>query len=114
MAIKEGTPRYVCGWCGMAKDNRMQRGYRDVGYLLAPRIKNFRPRQWSERKWLARLDVLMSYTARSQHEKVMQWCSAHYPALVALIPKRQQRRFSAGLIEQLRPNTASTSEAGTT
>ncbi len=39
----EGFPGHVRGWCVKAGEGTMKQGYRDVGYLFAPHVHDFRP-----------------------------------------------------------------------
>jgi len=78
----------------------MQRGYRDVGYLLAERIAEFRPAQFNARLWRRLVTCLSGHVRRNEKAAVGAWFKAHYPALMHLIPDRRHREFVAGFIER--------------
>ena len=84
----------------MAKAKTMQRGYRDVGYLLAARLPEFRPAQYTVTKWrqlIARLDKCLE----TQNTAAVQaWFKKHYSALMHIIPERRHREFVSGVIER--------------
>lgn len=84
----------------MAKAKTMQRGYRDVGYLLAARLPEFRPAQHSVTKWrqlVARLDECLE----TQNTAAVQaWFNKHYSALMHIIPERSHQEFVSGVIER--------------
>ena len=60
----------------------MKQGYRDVGYLLAARLPEFRPAQYTVTKWrqlIARLDRCLE----TQNTAAVQaWFRKHYSALM--------------------------------
>lgn len=78
----------------------MQRGYRDVGYLLAERIAEFRPAQFNARLWQRLVTCLSGHVRRNEKAAVGAWFKAHYPALMHLIPDRRHREFVVGFIER--------------
>jgi hypothetical protein len=84
----------------MAKSGSMQRGYRDVGYLLAVRVGEFRPSQFNARLWRRLVMCLFEYVRRNQKTAIREWFRSHYPALMHLIPDRRHREFIAGFIER--------------
>ncbi len=97
----EGLPSFVAGWCSLAHDRSLQRGYRDVGYLLASRITGFRPANLTSSQWRTTVAVLRSQVHGKNRPAVRQWCLENYPSLMALIPARQHSSFLAGLVEQI-------------
>lgn len=98
----DGFPSYVRGWVCMAKDKSMQRGYRDVGYLLAPRVKEFRPAHISVRSWFGQVAKLAEHIHRNDKAAVGGWVKRHYPALMQLVPQRRQKELVLGLVEMAR------------
>jgi hypothetical protein len=84
----------------MAKAKTMQRGYRDVGYLLATRVRAFRPAQFDARSWRQRIAFLEEHFGRDERGAIRVWFKTHYPALMHLIPERRHREFVAGFIER--------------
>lgn len=86
----------------MAKSGSMQRGYRDVGYLLAVRVGEFRPSQFNARAWRRLMLELSGHVRRNEKAAVGVWFKEHYPALMHLIPDRRHREFVAGFIERTR------------
>jgi hypothetical protein len=100
VASADGFPGYVRGWCCMAKAKTMQRGYRDVGYLLATRVRAFRPAQFDARSWRKRVTCLEEQVGRDERGAIRMWFMTHYPALMHLIPERRHREFVAGFIER--------------
>jgi hypothetical protein len=99
----DGYPPYVRGWFRKARAGTMQRGYRDVGYLLASRLGGFQPAWLNAAEWRYHLDTLWRSLAARDERAAMQWFSATYPGLVAMLPARQRREFVAGLGEPGRP-----------
>jgi hypothetical protein len=84
----------------MAKAKTMQRGYRDVGYLIAVRVRAFRPAQFNARSWRERVACLGEHVIQGETEAIRVWFKTHYPALMHLIPERRQREFVAGFVER--------------
>jgi hypothetical protein len=101
----DGFPGYVRGWCCMAKHKSMQRGYRDVGYLLVARLRAFRPARCGVRAWRRQLALLDEHLKRNEKGAIRQWFRTHYPALMNLIPARRHGELIAGLIERAREET---------
>ena len=99
-AYIDGIPSYVRGWVCMAKEKTMQRGYRDVGYLLAPKVKVFRPAHIAVRSWFKQVAVLGEHIEANDKSAVKNWVCEHYPALVHLMPARRHREFVSGLVER--------------
>ncbi len=97
----DGLPGYVFGWCCKADAKTMQRGYRDVGYLLIPRAKNFRPPHMSQETWRENLATLLASCRANQATHVWQWCMSHYPALARQIPRESRGDFVAGMVERV-------------
>jgi hypothetical protein len=79
-----GCPRYVKGWCCKARERTLRRGYRDVGYLLAPKLRAFRPERFGPRTW------------------ALEWFAEIYPQLMAVIPAGDRQQFVAGVLERHR------------
>ena len=100
-ATADGFPSYVRGWCCMAKSGTMQRGYRDVGYLLAVRLREFRPALFSIRLWRQQVVFLEEHVERNERGAVRAWFKTYYPALMHMIPARRHGEFVAGFIERL-------------
>ena len=97
----DGLPGYVRGWCYMAKNRTMQRGYRDVGYLMAVRVEEFRPAQFTTRLWRREVALLNQHVEQNDRAAIRMWFQNHYPALMHLIPERRHREFVAGFIERM-------------
>ena len=77
-ATVNGFPSYVRGWCCMAKSGSMQRGYRDVGYLLAIRVAEFRPVQFNARLWRRLVTGLSGHVRRNEKRPdLSRTCDAH-------------------------------------
>lgn len=100
--FSDGFPSYVRGWVCMAKDNSMQRGYRDVGYLLAPRIREFRPAHIGVRSWFQKVAALGQHIESNDKAAVGAWMQQHYPVLMQIVPVRRQRAVIVGLMERAR------------
>jgi hypothetical protein len=101
-AYVDGFPSYVRGWVSMAREKTMQRGYRDVGYLLAPKVKAFRPAHIGVRSWFKQVVVLAEHIEANDKVAVKSWVCEHYPALIQLIPERRHSEFVSGLVERSR------------
>ena len=86
----------------MAKAKTMQRGYRDVGYLIAVRVRAFRPARFNARSWRKQVACLGEHVIQGEAKAIRTWFETHYPALMHLIPERRQREFVAGFIERAR------------
>jgi len=97
-----GCPAYVKGWCCKAQARTLQRGYRDVGYLLAPRLRSFRPDRFGPRRWAWRLGRLRKFLLTADEAAALAWFAEIYPQLMALIPAGDQPQFVAGVRERLR------------
>ena len=80
----------------------MQRGYRDVGYLLAPKLKEFRPAHLGVRAWFKQVAVLGEHIEAGDQISVRGWVREHYPALIQLVPEGRHRDLVAGLVERAR------------
>ena len=93
---------YVRGWCCKARDRTLTRGYRDVGYLLAPKLRRFRPPGLSPRAWRRDLSRLRRLLGHPDDEAVLRWFSETYPELMAMIPAGERRRFVAGVRDHRR------------
>ena len=99
-AAAEGFPGYVRGWCCMAKSGTMQRGFRDVGYLIALRVGAFRPAHMGVRSWQKHVAFLGEHIRRGERRAIPIWFKTHYPSLMQLIPERRHSEFVAGVIER--------------
>lgn len=95
----EGYPPYVRGWFCMAREGTMQRGYRDVGYLLSRRLRQFRPAAVGARAWRYHIDTLRQILALTDQRTAEHWLTATYPGLAALIPAQARGEFIAGMRE---------------
>ena len=95
-----GVPAYVKGWCCMAREGTMQRGFSDVGYLFVPHVCAFRPAMISRRAWRQRVQMLAEQVETRNQSGVRGWFHTHYPLLMTLIPKRRHREFAQGVIER--------------
>lgn len=95
-----GCPAYVKGWCCKARDQTLQRGYRDVGYLLAPKLKVFRPERFAPRAWARQLGRLRSLLRAADEAAALGWFAEIYPQLLAVIPVGDRPQFVAGLRER--------------
>lgn len=102
LCFRDGFPGYVHGWVCMAKENSMQRGYRDVGYLLAPRIREFRPAHIGVRSWFQKIAALGQHIDSNDKAAVGAWVRQHYPVLMQIVPARRQRAIVVGLMERAR------------
>ena len=97
----EGVPGYVFGWCCKADARTMQRGYRDVGYLLIQRARHFRPKHMPKDVWQERLMPLVDSCRANQAAHVWAWCIRHYPSLASRIPRECRDEFVAGMVERV-------------
>jgi hypothetical protein len=97
----DGYPPYVRGWFCLAESGTMQRGYRDVGYLLAAKLCHFRPRWMSVRAWRYHLHTLASTLEQCDERAAMWWFAATYPGLVTLLPLHDQSEFCSGVRDLL-------------
>ncbi len=79
----------------------MQRGYRDVGYLLAPKVKAFRPAHIGVRSWFKQVAILGKHIEANDKAAVKSWVREHYPALIQLMPERRHGEFVSGLVERV-------------
>ncbi len=96
----DGFPGYVRGWVCKARDKSMQRGYRDVGYLLYWKLRVFRPVHVGVRQWFRRVGNLRDYVLANDRLSAQGWFRENYPALMNLIPESRHREFIAGLVER--------------
>lgn len=96
----DGCPGYVRGWCCKARERTLHRGYRDVGYLLAARLRRFRPARFTSAAWANRLVELGRCFDRRDDAAARGWFDATYPRLMALIPPAQHGEFVAGVRER--------------
>ena len=88
----------------------MKRGYRDVGYLFAPHIRQFKPATIPAWSWPRRLRALaVSIEARNRAD-VEQWFHRHYPQLMELIPPNWHEAVAVGVIERIAKLTDSGEE----
>jgi hypothetical protein len=97
-----GCPRYVKGWCCKARERTLRRGYRDVGYLLAPKLRAFRPERFGPRTWARQLGRLHRHLQAADEAAALEWFAEIYPQLMAVIPAGDQQQFVAGLRERQR------------
>lgn len=97
-----GCPAYVKGWCCKAHERTLQRGYRDVGYLLAPRLRSFRPDRFGPRTWSRQLGRLRRLLQAADEAAALVWFTETYPQLMAVIPVGDQPQFVAGIRERQR------------
>lgn len=97
----DGCPNYVRGWVRKADVNTMQRGYRDVGYLLAPHVLDFRPPTFTRSVWRDAVARLRDACCSGNALAVMGWCREAYPSLLSLIPRQRHADFVAGMIERV-------------
>lgn len=79
----------------------MQRGYRDVGYLLAPHVHEFRPPKATGVAWHNLVSRLQECCLSENAQEVLRWCGEAYPGLLTIIPRSQHGDFVAGMIEGL-------------
>jgi hypothetical protein len=95
----DGCPNYVRAWCRKAEVGTMQRGYRDVGYLLAPDVLDFRPHQTTRGEWRNTVTRLQEVCLSGNAQEVLAWCRESYPGLLRVIPRNRHGEFVAGVIE---------------
>jgi hypothetical protein len=95
-----GCPGYVKGWCCKARDRTLRRGYQDVGYLLAPKLRAFRPERFDPQTWSQRLGRLRWLLQAADETAALAWFAETYPTLMALIPAGDHRQFVAGVRER--------------
>ena len=95
----DGCPNYVRAWCRKAEVGTMQRGYRDVGYLLAPHVGEFRPHKAAAATWQHAVSRLQGFCLSGNADQVLAWCREIYPGLLKTIPFSQHGEFVAGLID---------------
>ena len=89
----------------MARDKSMQRGYRDVGYLLYWKLRLFRPAHIEVRSWFRHIENLGKQVVANNRSAIQGWFQENYPALMHLIPERRHREFVAGLMERAKKET---------
>ena len=92
-----GCPGYVKGWCCKARDRTLQRGYRDVGYLLAPKLRAFRPERFPPRTWTQQLIRPRRLLNAADEAAAVAWFAEIYPQLMAVIPLADHPQFVAGV-----------------
>lgn len=97
----DGCPGYVRGWCCKAGERSLARGYRDVGYLLAPRLRRFRPSGVSAPEWSTHVGRLRGLLLRGEDLAAVRWLTGAYPRLMALIPDTRRAEVVAGLRERV-------------
>ena len=97
-----GCPGYVQGWCCKARDRTLARGYRDVGYLLAPKLRRFRPPHVAPPTWSSLVRRLRGFLESGDEPAALAWFATAYPRLMAVIPKDEHREFLAGVRERRR------------
>lgn len=102
----DGFPSYVRGWVCKARDKSMQRGYRDVGWLFAGRVRQFRPAHIPVRSWFRRARDLVHCVETNDRHAIQGWFREHYPALMHLIPEGRHRGFVAGVMERAKEDQA--------
>lgn len=95
----DGYPPYVRGLFCMAREGTMQRGYRDVGYLLSRWLRHFRPATVGARAWQYHIDTLRQTLALTDQRMAEHWLAVTYPGLAALIPAQPRDEFIAGMRE---------------
>jgi hypothetical protein len=98
----DGCPGYVRGWCCKARERTLRRGYRDVGYLLAARLRRFRPARFTAAAWAERLAELGGVFDRRDDAAAAGWFCETYPRLMTLIPAALHGEFVAGARERRR------------
>ena len=96
----DGFPGYVRGWVCKARNKSMQRGYRDVGYLLYWKLRLFRPAHIEVRSWFRHVENLGKQVVANNRSAIHGWFQENYPALMHLIPERRHREFVAGVVER--------------
>ena len=94
-----GCPGYVKGWCCKAGDRSLQRGYRDVGYLLASKLRRFRPEHIAPRSWAEQMSRLRRLLRAADESAALEWFTENYPRLMKLIPAGDHADFVAGARE---------------
>ena len=99
--FRDGVPGYVFGWCCKAEAKTMQRGYRDVGYLLMPRAPTFRPPSVCRKAWRKRVVLLWDSCLANDARHVWEWRLNHYPTLARHIPRESRGDFVAGMVERV-------------
>jgi hypothetical protein len=97
---RTGLPAYVKGWCCKASEGTLQCGFADVGYLLAARVRSFRPAAVPPRLWQRHMRTLEEHVEARNQAGVQRWFHTHYPPLMHLIPKRRHREFAQGVIQR--------------
>ncbi len=95
----DGCPNYVRAWCRKAEVGTIQRGYRDVGYLLAPHIRDCQPLKATGVAWQNAVSRLQEFCLSGNAQEVLAWCREAYPGLLKTIPRSQHGEFVAGIIE---------------
>lgn len=96
----DGCPNYVRAWCCKAAEKTMQRGYRDVGYLLAPHVLDFQPPAFTAPRWGMAVSRLRDLCVAGDGTGVMEWCTRAYPSLVQIVPEKSRKEFVAGMMER--------------
>lgn len=98
----DGCPNYVRAWVCKAGKGTLQRGYRDVGYLLAPHVSDFQPPVFTASRWRQAVSRLHELCIAGEGAGVLAWCREAYPSLVQLVPESSRGEFAAGLVERTR------------
>lgn len=93
-------PGFVRGWCCKAGAGTLQRGFEDVGYLVATHLRALRPAAVPPRSWRRQVRLLEEHVAAGNQSAVQRWFHAHCPPLMRLIPRRRQRDFARGFIQR--------------
>jgi hypothetical protein len=89
-----------------ARDKSLQRGYRDVGYLLYLKLRGFRPAHASLRLWSRHVANLRKHVLGNDRSAIQAWFRENYPVLMNLIPESRHREFVAGLVERAKEEHA--------
>ena len=77
----------------------MHRGFQDVGYLMAPHVRDFRPTSVARGAWGEAVCRLHEFCLSGNAVAVMDWCRTKCPGLLAIIPRERHSEFVAGVIE---------------
>jgi|APCry1669189000_1035189.scaffolds.fasta_scaffold76143_2 hypothetical protein len=101
VAAFDGCPGFVRGWCCKARERTLQRGYRDVGYLLAAKLRRFRPPGFCTAAWTRQVHRLHRLLRAGDDPAAVSWFKETYPVLMTLVPTVQQRQFLAGARERI-------------
>jgi hypothetical protein len=96
----DGYPNYVRAWSRKAEVGTMQRGYRDVCYLLAPHVGNFRRHKTAAAAWQHAVSRFREFCLSGNAQEVLVWCRETYPGVLKAIPRTRHVEFVAGMIER--------------